>query len=189
MHKSKMNFFLGMITGGGLLGAGLLLGGMNQPGGGDASFNKITAQEISIADYRGRQEYMNFKSTPTGGLITIFDRDGKQVLAMGVTRLAPPTGNTQDQPPEEHSFTGIIDIQSSEGAVLVRNAGNTYGGVVQVNNVQGRNTSTMGVRDTGDGIIAAADRGGKPVALIFGTPQGGLFQSQDRRDNVLGRIP
>lgn len=189
MHKSKMNFFLGMITGGGLLGAGLLLGGMNQPEGGDASFNKITAQEISIADYRGRQEYMNFRSTPTGGLITVFDRDGKQVMALGVSRLVPPTGNTQDEPTEELAFTGVIDIQSSDGVVLVRNAANAYGGMVQVNNVQGRNTSAMAVRDTGDGIIAAADRGGKPVALIFGTPQGGLFQSQDRRDNVLGRIP
>lgn len=190
MRQPKLNFVLGMVVGGTLMGGGMLLGGMSTGTGGDASFNKITAQEITLTDYKGRQEFITLKSTEIGGVISVLDRDGNDVMTFGVTRLVAPTGNDQpDATSDEVKWTGVFDIRTSDNVLLVRNAGNTFGGYIGVNNSQGRNAATMGVQKSLNGVIAANDLGGKTVAIMAGTTQGGIFQSQDRRSNILGRMP
>lgn len=189
MKSGKMNFVIGMAVGGVLMGSGIMLGGMAQQSGGDAQFGKLRAEEITLTDYLGRQEFMTLKATETGGLISVLDRHGNEVIAMGVTRLIAPTGNTQNEAPETIKFSGAIDFKSSDNTVLLRQGGNKFGGYSSVKNAQGREVVTTAAREEGDGVVGAHDRGGSIVAVMIGTPQGGVFQSQDRRGNVLGRIP
>lgn len=189
MKSGRMNFVLGMAVGGVLMGGGMLLGGMAQEGGGDAQFGKLRAQEITLTDYLGREEFMKLRATDSGGMISVFDRNGKEVIAMGVTRLVAPSGNAQDEAIENVKFTGVIDIKTSDNVLLMRHGGNTFGGFSIVKNAQGRDVVSIANRESGDGVIAVHDVGGAPVAVIIGTPQGGVFQSQDRRQNMLGRIP
>lgn len=189
MKSGRMNFVIGMTVGGVLMGGGMLLGGMAQPGGGDAQFGTLRAEEIILTDYRGRQEFLKLRATDSGGMLSILDRNGKEVIAMGVTRQVAPTGNTQDQALENIKFTGIMDIKTSDNTLLMRSGGNAFGGFTLVKNAQGRDVVTIAAREEGDGVLGAHDRGGAIVGFIIGTPQGAQFQSQDRRQNAIWGAP
>lgn len=189
MRSGKLNFVLGMALGGVLMAGGMVLGGMSQQPSDEASFSKLSVQELTLTGRRGKKEFLRLRSTETGGLISVLDRDGKEVMTLGVSRLVPPTGNDQPSEDEEITFTGAFDIHTSDDVLLVRSGGNTFGGFTMLNNVKGRNVVTMATQKSLGGIVAAHDLGGKPVALIVGTPRGGVLVSQDRRGNVLGRIP
>lgn len=190
MPASTLNFVLGMIVGGALVAGGMLLGGMAQVAGGDAAFGKLTAREITLTDARGRSEVMKFRAAETGGSISVFDVNGKEILTLGATRLVPPTSNDPPLAEEETiMYAGTIDVRTSDNILAARTSANTFGGFVAINNLQGRNAATMGVQQSANGVIAVNDLGGTVVAIIAGTPQGGIFRSQDRRANVLGQIP
>ncbi len=189
MKSGRMNFVLGMTVGGILMGGGMLLGGMTQQSGGDAQFGKLRAEEITLTDYLGRKEFMKFRATEMGGLITVLDRNGKEVLAMGVARQTAPTGNSQNEIIENVKYTGVMDVKTSDNVLLMRQGGNQYGGFSSIKNAQGRDVVTITSREDGNGIVGAHDRGGTVVGIMIGLPEGGVFQSQDRRGNVLGRIP
>ncbi len=189
MNNGKSNFVMGMVVGGALIAGGMMLGGMSKQSGGEATFSKISAQEIVLTDERGRQALVSLTATEFGGMISVLDIYGDEVVTMGVTRLIPPDGNEDPQSEDEHPMTGVFDINNSDGELLFRTIGNSYGGRMLINNNRGRNVVTMASSQSLNGIMAAHDLGGKPVAIIVGTAQGGVFQSQDRRENVLGRMP
>lgn len=189
MRSEKSNFVFGMIVGGALIAGGMMLGGMSRQSGGEATFSKISAQEIVLTDERGRQALVSLHASEFGGMISLLDQYGNEVITMGATRLIPPDGNENPQSGDVHPMTGVFDITNSDGELLFRTMGDSYGGRMVINNSSGRNVITMASSQSLNGIMAVHDLGGKPVAIVIGTAQGGIFQSQDRRENVLGRMP
>ena len=87
MATSRSSFLLGMLTGGGLLLAGLLLGGMgqnsSQPGGagaaGDDILDIVRARRVEIVDDVGTVRAALGRNA-NGGTLSVRDTLGRTVL-------------------------------------------------------------------------------------------------------------
>lgn len=186
-------FVAGMAVGGVLVAGGIMLGGMAAQSTGDATFSTLKAQRIEIVDRRGRSTYLTLRASDLGGHVSMFDNLGKEVMTFGVTELPKPAPGPEEQPAETADappvFAGVADIRASDGTLLIRQSGTIFGGVIGARSRNGRDAVSIGVHETGNGLIVVHDLGGAPVSQILGTPQGGVYLSVDRRGNVLGRMP
>lgn len=81
--KNRTTFILGMLAGGALLGAGMLLGGMSQDNDTprEGAFTTVTATSLVIVDGRGRTMAVAGFDKPGGGFHA-FGPDGVEVATL-----------------------------------------------------------------------------------------------------------
>ncbi|RMH24640.1 MAG: hypothetical protein D6693_09810 [Planctomycetota bacterium] len=196
MAFTMSGFVAGMAVGGGLVLAGLVLGGQAPALSEDASFNTITAQEIRLTDRLGRETYLTLGSSELGGHVALMNAAGAEVMVLGVSELqnpiideeaaAAPSEETEEQTP---IYAGTIDLLTDSGTLLMRHGGTRAGGEITVRNILGRRVGRLAARATLDGRFQLLDQGGESVAEIVASTQGGLYLSMDRRGRILARLP
>ena len=184
---------MGMVVGGALVAGGMALGGMSAQDDDVATFKTINAQEIHLTDRRGQKTFLTLRSSELGGHMILYDTQGREMMVFGVTRLPDPKPTNEEplspQPAPEPVFAGVADVRASDGTLLLRQGGALSGGDLTIHNRLGRDAVSIAAHESGNGLITVYDLGGQPVAEINGTTQGGLFQTKDRRGNVLGHLP
>ena len=191
MARSTNSFLLGMLTGGGLLLAGLLLGGMNQSAPADGAtadvLDVVRARRVEIVDDIGTVRAA-LGSNTNGGTLSVRDKLGRTVLLSS----ASDTGgvlvinNTASQHPAfmagAEADGGAMHVFSDQGIRVVEASGRAHGRFTVTNE---RGVPQVRLDGERAGRIVGFDRAGRPVyQLSMGDRGSGTVQTMQGESGV-----